>query len=202
MIRVLIVDDHPSTRVGVRRALESQSGFDVVGEAADGDEALVQARALEPDVIVLDVNLPGRSGPEVASALAGGPSRVLAFSAHAGRGYVRALLEAGAAGYLTKDAPEADLVEAVRAVADGRGRWHVVPHDPSDPLAHFSDRERDALSLLARGLSNKEIAETLMIAEGTVRNTLTVVYQKIGVETSREAAVWAWTQGLGPEAPS
>lgn len=201
MIRVFLVDDHPSTRSGIRRALEAAGGFDVVGEAADGNAALEAIQNVLPDVVVLDINLPGLSGPEVARALAGGPTRVLAFSAHAGRGYARALLEAGAEGYLTKDAPESDVIAGVRAVASGRGWWHVVPHDPDDPVSLLSERERDALSLLARGLSNADIAQTLMIAEGTVRNTLTVVYQKIGVETSREAAVWAWTHGLGPPSP-
>ena len=198
MIRVLLVDDHPSTRAGVRRALDAAGGFEVVGEAGDADQALALAASMEPDVVVLDVNLPGRSGAEVAAALQPTATRVLAFSAHAGRGYARALLAAGAAGYVTKDAPEAELVAAIRAVAAGRGRWHVVPNDPSDPLDRLSERELDVLTLLARGLSNRSIGETLFISEGTVRNTLTAVYQTLDVEGSREAVAWAWAHGLGP----
>lgn len=202
MIRVLLVDDHPSTRAGVRRALSAEADIEIVGEAGEAIAALALARRLTPDVVVLDVDLPGGlSGADIARELQGSSTRVLAFSAHDGRGFVRALLEAGAAGYLIKDAPERDLVDAVRAIAGGSGRWHVVPNDPSDPVGTLTERERDVLSLLARGLSNAHIGETLFISEGTVRNALTTVYQKIGVEGSREAVAWAWAQGLGPNAP-
>ncbi|MGB3544780.1 MAG: response regulator [Rubrivirga sp.] len=117
VIRVLLVDDHPSLRAGVRRSLDTHSLIDVVAEAGDGTEALRLARELEPDVVVLDVDLPGVSGAEVARALAGSAIRVLGFSAHSSRGFVRGMLTAGAAGYLTKDMPEEELTAAVLAVA-------------------------------------------------------------------------------------
>lgn len=201
MIRVLLVDDHSTVRAGVRRALEADPEIEVVAEGADADDALRLAALMRPDVAVLDVDLPGRSGAEVARLLQGTGIRVLAFSAHAGRGFVRAMLAAGAAGYLTKDRSDAELVAAVKAVARGEGRWHVVPNDPSDPVGTLSERERDVLGLLARGLSNPHIAETLFLSEGTVRNMLTSLYTKIGVENSREAIAWAWEQGLGSNAP-
>ena len=201
MTSVLVVDDHPALRAGVRRSLEADPDITVVAEAADGVEALRLAQQLAPDVVVLDVDIPGLSGVEVARALRGSETRVLAFTAHVGRGFVQGLLEAGAAGYITKDQPEHVLVEAVKAVARGAGRWLVVPHDPTNAFSALSERERDMLALLARGLSNPAIAETLFVSESTVRNTLTAVYQKVGASSSREAVAWAWAQGLGPRTP-
>ena len=201
MISVLLVDDHPAVRAGVRRSFEATPDVTVLAEAADGDEALRLARELAPDVVLLDIDLPGVSGVEVARALRGTSTKVLVFTAHAGRGFIQGLLEAGAAGYVTKDQPESTLVEAVRAVARGDGRWLVVPYDPMSPFSDLSERERDILALLARGLSNPAIAETLFVSESTVRNTLTAVYQKIGATSSREAVAWAWAQGLGPRTP-
>ena len=201
MIRVLLVDDHPATRDGVRRALAGHPEIEVVGEAGTVADALRLSASLAPDVAVLDVDLPDGSGADVARELLGTDTRVLVFSAHAGRGFVRALLEAGAAGYLTKDSPASELRAAVEAVARGEGRWHVVPVVADDPVGALTDRERDVVSLLARGLSNADIAETLFVSVSTVQNTLTTVYSKIGVAGSREAVVWAWEQGLGPNAP-
>lgn len=197
MIRILLVDDHPTTRAGVHRLLSSQPDLEVVAEASTAEQAIDLATRLQPDVVVLDVDLPGGSGADVARALHSSQTRILAFSAHDGRGFVRALLDAGAAGYLTKDQPEAELLAAVRAVARGEGRWLVVPHDPEDFVGRLTPRERDVLALLTRGLSNTDIARTLFIAEGTVRNTLTSVYQKTNTENSRQAIAWAWKQGLG-----
>lgn len=201
MITVLLVDDHPALRAGVRRSVEADPEITVIAEAGDGDEALRLARTLAPDVVVLDVDLPGLPGVEVARALRGSAVRVLAFTAHAGRGFVQGLLDAGASGYVTKDQSEETLVEAIKAVARGGGRWLVVPSDPADAFSGLSERERDIVALLARGLSNPAIAETLFVSESTVRNTLTGVYQKLGVTSSREAAAWAWAQGLGPRSP-
>lgn len=201
MITVLLVDDHPALRAGVRRSLEAASDFEVVAEAADGGEALRLALTLAPDVVVLDLDLPGLSGVEVARELQGSPSRVLAFTAHTGRGFVQGLLDVGVFGYVTKDQPESVLVEAVRAVARGDGRWFVVPNDPADAVGRLTERERDMLVLLTRGLSNPAIAETLNVSESTVRNTLTSVYEKVGATTSREAVAWAYAQGLGPRTP-
>lgn len=177
--------------------LDADPEITVVAEAGDGAEALALARELQPDVVVLDIELPVLSGVEVARALKGSPVRVLVFSAYAGRGFVRGLLDAGAAGYLTKDRDLAALVDAVRAVAAGEGRWLVVPNPSDDPLGKLSERERDVLGLLARGLSNEDIAQTLFLSISRVRNTLTAIYQALGVKTAREAVAWAWSHGLG-----
>ena len=197
MISVLLADDHPAMRAGVKQSLDADPDISVVAVAADGTEALRLARDLSPDVAILDVDMPGLSGIEVARALQGLPVRVIALTAFSGRGFVRGLLAAGAAGYVTKDVPEHVLIDAVKAVAAGGGHWTVVPHDPEDPLAVLSEREQDILSLLARGLSNPAIAETLFVSESTVRNTLTTVYEKTGTTTRGEAIAWAWTRGLG-----
>lgn len=201
MTTVLIADDHPALRAGVRRSLDADPDLSVVAEAATGDEALRLARELEPDVVVLDIDLPGLSGVDIARGLSGSRSRIVAFTAHTGRGFVQGLLGAGVAGYVTKDQPEGVLIEAIKAVARGDGRWLVVPHDPADALGGLTERERDILVLLTRGLSNAAIAETLFVSESTVRNTLTSVYDKVGARTSREAVAWAYAQGLGPRPP-
>ena len=198
MISVLLVDDHPALLAGVRGSFEADPDIKVVGEAQTVTEALRLARELRPDVVVLDIEMPDGTGVDIARVLRGEPSRVLVFTAHTGRGFVNGLLEAGAAGYVTKDKGNDVLIEAVKAIAQGEGRWLVVPKDPADPLGGFTDRERDVLVLLARGLSNAAIAETLFVSESTVRNSLTVVYDKLGVVTSREAIAWAWANGLGP----
>lgn len=201
MIQVLIIDDHPTVRAGVRSALEADPEIEIVGEGASADEALRLVEATQPHVVVLDIDLPGASGTIVARHLQGTAVRVLTFSAHAGRAFVRAMLDAGAAGYLTKESSDADLVAAVKAVARGEGRWHVVPNDLVDPVGALTEREQDVIGLLARGLSNKHIADTLNLSQGTVRNSLTMLYAKIGAENSREAVAWAWKNGFGPNAP-
>lgn len=201
MIQVLLIDDHPTVRAGVRRALEADPEIEVVGEGANAEDALRLVEATQPHVVVLDIDLPDASGATVARHLQGSAVRVLAFSAHAGRGFVRAMLGAGAAGYLTKESCDADLVAAVKAVARGEGRWHVVPNDLADPVGALTEREQDVIGLLARGLSNAHIANTLCLSEGTVRNSLTGLYAKIGAENSREAVAWAWKNGFGPNAP-
>lgn len=201
-IRVLLVDDHPALRAGLRQALEADPAISVVAEAGDGAEALSLVYDFQPDVVVLDVDLPILTGVEVARALKGSRTRVLAYSAHAGRGFVRGILDAGAAGYLTKDRGPDALVAAVKAVAAGEGRWFVVPNPDDDPVLLLSDRERNVLSLLARGLSNATIAERLFLSASTVSNALTTVYLKIGVTNAREAVSWAWANDLGPNTPS
>ncbi|MEM0961594.1 MAG: response regulator transcription factor [Bacteroidota bacterium] len=197
-VRVLLVDDHPTIRSAVKRSLDVEDDLEVVGEAATAKDALRLANELKPDVMVLDVDLPDGSGVEVAGALRESSTRILAFTAYTGHAFVRGLLDAGAAGYVTKDKDESELVTAIRAIARGEGRWYVVPNTSADPLNALTEREQDVLTLLARGLSNSAIAETLFVSESTVRNTLTTVYHKIQVSTSREAIAWAWDNGFRP----
>lgn len=197
-IRVLIADDHPVWRKGIRTLLDAEADLEVVAEASDGEEALRTLRSGGVDVAVLDMEMPRVSGLEVArtardEAL---PVRVLALTSYDDASYVSGLLQNGAAGYLTKDKPPVLIVEAVRAVARGEGRWFVQPTSKEDPAAGLSEREREVLGLLAQGRSNGDIADALFISENTVRNHLANTYAKIGVATAREAVAWAWRNGF------
>ena len=197
-IRVLLADDHPVWRRGVRTLLETEPDIEVLGEAVDGEDALQQIRTGGFDVVVLDMEMPGVSGVEVAQAVRdeGLGIRVLALSSYDDAPYVEGLLKNGASGYLTKDKPPALIVEAIRAVARGEGRWFVQPTSREDPASALSERERAVLRLLAHGKSNGEIADSLFISENTVRNHLANAYAKIGVATAREAVAWAWREGF------
>lgn len=198
-VDIVIAEDHPATRSGLRATLEAQPGLRVVGEAEDGPTALALARELTPDVLVLDLNMPGLSGVEVARSLQreGSPVRVLAISAYEDDSYVRGLLESGAAGYITKEKPLMLIAEAVMAVARGEGRWFVHPAPPQEvPL---SRRELEVLSLMAKGLKNEAIAEALFLSENTIRNHVASIYSKLDVGSYREAIAWAWENGIVEE---
>ncbi|WP_412070600.1 response regulator [Rubrivirga sp. IMCC43871] len=199
--RVLLADDHPVWRRGVRGLLDAEPDLDVVAEAADGEAALAVLRAGGIDVVVLDMEMPRVTGVDVARAVRaeGLPVAVLALSSYDEPTYVAGLLAEGAAGYLTKDQPPELIVEAVRAVARGEGRWFVSPTGGGAgdvPGAGLTDREHDVLRLLARGRSNAEIAGALFVSENTVRSHLTAVYAKVGVASAREAVAWAWQTGF------
>lgn len=194
-IRVIVADDHPAMRTGIRTLLEADERISVVAEAADGAEALALTRRFEPHVLLLDMEMPRLSGIDVARTIHAEelPTRVLALSAFDDPAYVRDLLQNGASGYMTKDKAAPFIVEAVVAVSRGEGRWFVQPQtEEESPL---SDREMGVLKLLARGLSNADIADTLHLSEHTVRNHLTSVYAKLGLASSREAVAWAWEHG-------
>ena len=197
-VRVVIADDHPVVRSGIRDMLTAADGITVVGEAEDGAEALQLTRDEHPDVLLLDVEMPERSGVEVAQALQSESSttRLLALSSYDDQEYVRGLLENGAAGYLTKEnAPEL-IIEAVRAVARGEVRWFVQPSPAQPDSPDLTSREKEILQVMARGLSNDEIAEELHLAESTIRKHATNIYRKLGVDSAREAIAWAWQNGI------
>ncbi|MEL6614194.1 MAG: response regulator transcription factor [Bacteroidota bacterium] len=195
---VVLADDHPAFRSGIRSLLEkSGSHISVVGEASDGVEAIAAVRRLDPDVLLLDMEMPRMAGVEVAQAVKaeGLRARVLALSAYDDPTYVRGLLEKGAAGYITKDKAPSLIAEAVEAVARGEGRWFVTPSSEAG-LASLTDRERDVLLALSEGRTNAAIAELLHLSEYTVRNHLTSVYSKLGLEGARDAVAWAWRTGV------
>lgn len=197
-IRVLIADDHPVWRRGIRMLLEAEADIEVVAEAASGQEALRLIRSLRVNVVLLDMEMPGVSGVEVARTVKREalPVRVLALSSYDDAAYVSGLLENGAFGYLTKDKPASMILEAVRAVAQGEGRWFVMPKAAADPAPGLSEREREVLALLSEGMSNGEIARALFISENTVRHHLASLYAKLGVSSAREAVAWAWRHGF------
>lgn len=202
-LRVVLADDHTVVRRGLRTILEASdpSGLlpiEVVGEAGTGPEALRLVEVHEPDVLLLDVEMPGADGVEVAQTLSvrGTSTAVLALSSHEDPIYVQGLLRAGASGYLTKEQAPTLIREAVRAVAEGQKRWFVSVSPETHPLNNITERERTVLRLLIEGHATGAIAEKMNVAPNTVRKYASVLYDKIGVEDGRSAIAWAWKQGV------
>lgn len=195
-IRVILADDHTLVRAGIRRIIESQPGCVVVGEAADGNQAVDTIRQVEADVLVLDLKMEGREGIEVLRvAKAERPNlKVIVLTMHAGREYVSRAMEEGANGYLLKDSAVQDLASAIDAVMSGRPYFSpaiqqqmakILKGDaqPAHDLRSLTEREREVLILLARGLSTKEIAATLDIGARTVETHRANVMRKLGVRS-------------------
>jgi DNA-binding NarL/FixJ family response regulator len=207
-IRVLVADDHTIVRTGIRHVLEGEAGFEVVGEAADGSEALSLALELRPDVIVLDISMPQESGLEVAARLRSNASssRVLILSMHDNAEYVLESVRAGAHGYLLKDTAATELRNAVRAVC--RGESYFSPpvasrlsaalrgeHD-THPLDQLTGREREVLLGIARGRTNKEIAAELGISHRTVETHRESLMRKLQIRTVAELTRFALATGI------
>jgi DNA-binding NarL/FixJ family response regulator len=205
--KVLLVDDHPIVRTGIRNLLERSIEINVVGEASDGFEALKLVEELSPDVVLLDMEMPGMNGSEVAIRLkqAGSSVKILALSAHEDKQYIRELLANGASGYLVKDeAPEA-IIEAVRGVARGEQGWvsrkiaakMTVWMSEDNPAEHMglTPREVQVLKWVVNGKTNQEIGLELGISEKTVEKHLEGVFSKLGVASRVEAAVHAVREG-------
>ncbi len=199
-IRIILADDHPLIRAGIRRFLEAQPDLNIVAEASNGEEALRLVRELEPDVLVLDMEMPNLDGLDVAQRIRaeGLPVRILALSAYDDAAYVSGLWETGAAGYITKEKPPSLIIEAIRAVARGEGRWFVAPANQLDSVdrLNISERELEVLQLIAKGYSNNRIGEELFISENTVKNHVRSLYAKLDISSARELVAWAWQQGL------
>jgi DNA-binding NarL/FixJ family response regulator len=209
MIRVLLVDDHELLRAGLRSRLEPEPGIAVVGEADTAERAVLLARRLQPDLIVLDLLLPRKSGDEVIPELTevAPQSRVLVVSSQAAPSSVRRALSAGAAGYLPKRSSDRDLVAAIQLVANGGG--YVDPElgaqlvNPDSPgaLEPLSERERDVLYLLALGYTNQEIGEKLFISVRTVDTHRAHIMRKVQLQTRSELVMFALANGvIGPDA--
>jgi DNA-binding NarL/FixJ family response regulator len=207
MIRVLIVDDHALFRVGLRCRLELEHDITPVGEAATAAQAVSQAGMLQPDVVLLDLLLPGTSGHEAIPELTkvSPRSRVLIVSSQTAPGSVRQALSAGAAGYVPKRVSDQELVAAIRQVATGEGYVDpdlgaklVVP-GRSAALEALSERERDILQLLALGYTNQEIGRKRFISVRTVDTHRAHIMRKLGLETRAELVLSALANGLlGP----
>lgn len=203
-IRVLLADDHPAIRRGVRSLIEEDARMEVVGEANDGREALAMARRGGIDVLLLDVEMPGMSGVEVAKAIQSEKLgvRVLAYSSHDDASLIQGVLDGGASGYITKHRSGAEVLDAIVGVAAGEERWFVSPDkfttQTQDPLEHYdlTKKEVAVLKLMAKGLKNADIADVLHVSERRVKNVLSTVYAKIGVEQTRDAVAWCWENGI------
>ena len=203
-IRVLLVDDHPPFRIGMRVLLEQDAAIAVVGEASTGVETLRLAAQLQPDVIVLDCQLPDLDGPAVAAALRAqeAPVRILALSAYDDLKYVRGLLAAGAMGYLLKNEAVEVVITAVKAAAQGRAYFSATVATQLAQLARPEPlvepptaREQEVLAELALGRTNGEIARQLGISERTVRFHIENLFGRLGVENRVEAVMKAMQLG-------
>jgi len=207
MIRVLIVDDHALLREGLRSRLEREPGIAVVGEADTAERAAIQARKLQPDLILLDLLLPRKGGYDAIPELrAVAPeARILVVSSQAAPSSVRRALSAGAAGYLPKRSSDRELVTAIRAVADGAGYVDpdlgakLVTPTGSPALEPLSERERDIVHLLALGYTNQEIGKKLYISVRTVDTHRAHIMRKLELETRAELVMFALANGvIGP----
>lgn len=206
-IRILLVDDHAVVREGVRALLEHRPGMGIVGEAGSASDALARLDALAPDVVVMDMKMPGLPAIEaIAEIRRRLPScNVLVFTSYAEDSQVRDALAAGATGYLLKDTLGDDLVRAVREVAAGHAWLHPQAQRqmldwmrrPPSGIDALTARERTVLVLLAEGLSNKLIARRLDLTEGTVKGYVSQVLDKLGVADRTQAALLAHREGLG-----
>ena len=205
MIRVVVVDDHAVVRDGLAQLLAASPEIELAGTAANGEDAVRVTLEQQPDVVLMDLSMPGIDGIEatrrVKEQLA--QTNVLVLTSYSDKERVLAALDAGATGYLLKDAEPAEIVEAVRAAARGESPLHpraaravLAARRGGDPLDELTDREREVLSLLAAGLQNKQIARRLEISEKTVKAHLTSVFRRIGVADRMQAALWAQERGL------
>ncbi|MEL6771370.1 MAG: response regulator transcription factor [Bacteroidota bacterium] len=207
--RVIIADDHPTFRAGLRAFLEQEAGCTILAETSDGAATLAAVEAMPPDVLVLDLQMPGLSGLDVLDRLRQSHPDlpVLILSAYEDDEYIFGVLERGAAGYLTKQESLYLIGEAVQGAARGETGWLsrriaalFVGQRRSRPepgaLDALSEREREVLLEVARGYSNAEVGERLFITESTVKKHVHQVYAKIGVQTRAQAVAWAWAQGL------
>lgn len=200
-IRILIVEDHPVFRKGLRSALEAEADLRVAAEAASMAEARTKAATSQPDVALVDVQLPDGNGLDLVPVLAARRPRVpvLLLSAYHHLAYVRSALQHGAAGYLLKDEPAARIVEAVRGAARGERGWisrtamAELQEAWQDPL---TPKETEVVSLLAHGHTLQEVATRLAISLRTVRNHLANVYNKLDLHSQTEVVAWAWKSGL------
>ena len=205
MIRVLLADDHGVIRDGLGRLIGGLEDVELVGTAADGADAIEKAKQLQPDVVVMDLDMPRVDGIEATrKILAQQETNVLVLTAFSDRARILGALEAGACGYLLKDAASEDVADGIRAAARGESpldpraaRTVLSARSEPDPLAGLSQREREVLDALVEGLPNKLIARRLEISEKTVKSHLTRIFRELDVTDRTQAALWAERNGVG-----
>ena len=210
MIRVLLVDDHPLFRSGLKALLKGERWLEIVGEASSGDEGVELARSLQPDVVVMDLSMPGSNGLDATRRIAalGVESRVLVLTVHAEEEYLVPVIDAGASGYLTKTSADTDLVEAIRVVDRGEvylparaTRLLLRQYRNESPEAEggvelLSEREREVMTLTAEGYSAREIGEQLDISAKTVDTYRGRIMEKLGLNHRSELVRFALRTGL------
>ncbi|MEU4319355.1 response regulator transcription factor [Nocardia fluminea] len=203
-VRVLIADDERLVREGIAALLVLQPGVDVVGTVESGTEAVESATVLTPDVVLMDVRMPGMGGVE-AAALLRGLATVLMLTTFDDDGYIVAALHAGASGYLLKDLPAAELAQAIRLAHAGVDQYSaavtarlaaMVRSRTPRPTVDLTDRETEVLRLLATGAANREIARSLYLSEGTVKNHISSILNRLGVRDRTQAAIYAHEHGI------
>jgi DNA-binding NarL/FixJ family response regulator len=206
VIRLVLVEDHPVVRVGLERMLGSEQDIEIAGTAGNGAEAVALLEHVECDVVLMDLSMPVMDGIEATRRIVAahdGTVRVVVLTSFSAREDVIAALDAGASGYLLKDAEPQELLAGVRAAA--RGDAPLAPRAAREVLSaraedasgpELSPRESEVLQLVARGLPNKRIARELQISEKTVKAHLTQIFQRIGVTDRTQAAIWAKDHGL------
>ncbi len=199
-IRVLLVDDHPVIRGGIKNILAKTMDIEVVGEADNGETGIELVKRLEPDVLVLDMGMPGKNGIEVTEELRamGDPVRILAFSGYDDREFIEGVLNSGASGYLTKDEPTEVVIEAIRGVASGQQGWlsrkvkatiMAMYQNENHESTHISRRESQVFGLISEGKTNKSIAHELAISEKTVEKYIYNLFKKFDVVSRVQLAV-------------
>ena len=216
MTSLVIVDDQGMVRAGFRSLLDGEPGLEVVGEASDGEQAVSVVRRLQPDVTLMDIRMPVLDGLAATRRIVeeGIPTKVLVLTTFDLDEYVFEALRAGASGFLLKDAPAEELAAAVRTVAAGDSllapsvtrrvidafvrRAAPVTHGPDPRLAQLTPRELEVLGLLARGLSNLDIAERLFVSEGTTKTHVSNVLAKLGLRDRVQAVIFAYENGVVP----
>ncbi|MDR7418600.1 MAG: response regulator transcription factor [Armatimonadota bacterium] len=211
-IRIVLADDHPVLRTGLRTLLEQEPDMTVVGEASSGDEAVALAQRLSPDVVIMDISMPGLDGLEATRQIRalGLPSHVLILTVHAQERYLFPVLRAGAAGYLNKTAADTELVEAVRTVAAGGAFLHPTDTrrlledfvvraqagEQQDGYDRLSEREREVLKLVAAGYTAREVAEQLNLSPKSVETYRARIMEKLSLSTRADLVRYALRRGL------
>jgi len=208
-IKVLLVDDHPVVRKGLCSCLKDRDNLKIVGEASDGEEAIRLVKELVPDIVLMDLNMPGMGGVQVTETLRkqSPQTKILVLSMHSNREYILPVIKAGARGYVLKDAPPDELVRAIEAVHAGATYFspsvarialnqYVSEADESDPQSRLSEREREVLTHIAEGLSNKEIAMKLGIGVRTIETHRERVMRKLDIHSVAGLTKFAIAHGF------